>query len=39
MIKDLVTSLDAEGGKGKMWQLYGEESERLINELSEVLAA
>ena len=30
---------DAKGGKGKMWQLFGEEMNTLINELNEVLAA
>jgi type I restriction enzyme, R subunit len=33
------TPFDAMGGKGKMWQLFGEESENIINELNEVLAA
>jgi type I restriction enzyme R subunit len=33
------TPFDAKGGKGKMWQLFGNESERIINELNEVLAA
>jgi len=27
------------GGKGKMWQLFGNESENIINELNEALAA
>ena len=33
------TPFDALGGKGKMWQLFGEECERIIEELNEVLAA
>jgi type I restriction enzyme R subunit len=33
------TPFDAKGGKGKMWQLFGDESESIINELNEVLAA
>ena len=28
-----------DGGKGKMWQLFGSESELIINELNEALAA
>ena len=28
-----------DGGKGKMWQLFGEESESIINEMNEALAA
>ena len=28
-----------DGGKGKMWQLFGNESESIINELNEALAA
>jgi type I restriction enzyme R subunit len=28
-----------EGGLGKMWQLFGEKTEEVINELNEVLAA
>ena len=28
-----------DGGKGKMWQLFGNESENIINELNEALAA
>jgi len=27
------------GGLGKMWQLFGEQTEEIINELNEVLAA
>jgi type I restriction enzyme R subunit len=30
---------DAQGGKGKMWQLFGTETEIIINELNEALAA
>lgn len=30
---------DAQGGLGKMWQLFGEQAEEIINELNEVLAA
>jgi type I restriction enzyme R subunit len=30
---------DAQGGKGKMWQLFGTETENIINELNEALAA
>jgi len=33
------TPFDAHGGKGKMWQLFGNESENIINELNEALAA
>lgn len=33
------TPFDAKGGKGKMYQLFGEEMEGIINELNEVLAA
>jgi type I restriction enzyme R subunit len=33
------TPFDAKGGKGKMWQLFGEEMEIIINELNEALAA
>lgn len=33
------TPFDALGGKGKMWQLFGDESQRIIEELNEVLAA
>jgi hypothetical protein len=29
----------AKGGKGKMWQLFGDEMETIINELNEALAA
>ena len=30
---------DAQGGKGKMWQLFGNDTEKIINELNEALAA
>ena len=33
------TPFDAKGGKGKMYQLFGNEMDSLINELNEVLAA
>jgi type I site-specific restriction endonuclease len=33
------TPFDALGGKGKMWQLFGDQSEKIIEELNEVLAA
>lgn len=33
------TPFDAAGGKGKMWQLFGEQMEEIINELNEALAA
>lgn len=33
------TPFDALGGRGKMWQLFGEEMGAIINELNEVLAA
>lgn len=33
------TPFDARGGKGKMWQLFGNETEKIINELNEALAA
>ena len=33
------TPFDAAGGKGKMWQLFGEGMNDIINELNEVLAA
>ena len=34
-----LTPFDAKGGKGKMWQLFGDEMETIINELNEALAA
>lgn len=33
------TPFDAKGGKGKMWQLFGEDMNTIINELNEALAA
>ncbi|HCS19378.1 MAG TPA: restriction endonuclease subunit R [Bacteroidetes bacterium] len=33
------TPFDAKGGRGKMWQLFGDDMEKIINELNEVLAA
>ena len=33
------TPFDAEGGRGKMWQLFGENMDEIIDELNEVLAA
>jgi type I restriction enzyme R subunit len=30
---------DAQGGKGKMWQIFGNDTENIINELNEALAA
>lgn len=33
------TPFDAKGGKGKMWQLFGDEMETIIEELNETLAA
>lgn len=33
------TPFDAKGGRGKMWQLFGDEMEKIINELNEALAA
>lgn len=39
-IDDLdYTPFDAKGGRGKMWQLFGEEMEIIIDELNEALAA
>jgi type I restriction enzyme, R subunit len=32
------TPFDAQGGKGKMWQLFGGNMEKIINELNEVLS-
>jgi len=34
-----LTPFDAKGGKGKMWQLFGNETENIIHELNEALAA
>jgi len=33
------TSFDSQGGRGKMFQLFGNEMNEIINELNEVLAA
>jgi type I restriction enzyme R subunit len=33
------TPFDAHGSKGKMWQLFGNETENIFNELNEALAA
>jgi type I restriction enzyme R subunit len=33
------TPFDARGGKGKMWQLFGENMNEIIDELNEALAA
>jgi len=39
-IDDLdYTPFDAQGGRGKMWQLFGEEMETIIDELNEALVA
>ena len=38
-IQDLdYTPFDAKGGRGRMWQLFGNEMENIINELNEALA-
>jgi type I restriction enzyme, R subunit len=34
-----LTPFNAKGGKGKMWQLFGNEMDNVINELNEALAA
>jgi type I restriction enzyme R subunit len=34
-----LSPFNAEGGLSKMWQLFGEETDRIINELNKVLAA
>jgi type I restriction enzyme R subunit len=33
------TPFDAQGGRGKMYQLFGDKMNEIINELNEVLAA
>jgi type I restriction enzyme R subunit len=33
------TPFDAKGGRGALWQLFGNESENIINEMNEALAA
>lgn len=39
-IDDLdYTPFDAQGGRGKMWQLFGDEMNNIIDELNEALAA
>ena len=39
-IDDLdYTPFDAQGGRGRMWQLFGDEMNKIIDELNEVLAA
>jgi type I restriction enzyme, R subunit len=39
-INDLdYTPFDAQGGRGKMYQLFGKEMDDIIDELNEVLAA
>jgi len=34
-----LNPFNAQGGLGKMWQLFGEQTEEIINELNEALAA
>jgi type I restriction enzyme R subunit len=34
-----LSPFNAQGGLGKMWQLFGDKTEEIINELNEVLAA
>ena len=34
-----LSTFNAHGGLGKMWQLFGEETNEIINELNEALAA
>lgn len=34
-----LSPFNAQGGLGKMWQLFGEKTDEIINELNEVLAA
>lgn len=34
-----LSPFNAEGGLSKMWQLFGEETDEIINELNEILAA
>ena len=34
-----LAPFDANGGLGKMWQLFGEDMDRIIDEMNEVLAA
>jgi type I restriction enzyme R subunit len=35
----LIQTINAEGGLGKMWQLFGEQTDKIIQELNEALAA
>jgi len=34
-----LSPFNAYGGLGKMWQLFGDETDEIINELNEALAA
>ena len=34
-----LSPFNAHGGLGKMWQLFGDETDEMINELNEALAA
>ena len=34
-----LNPFNAQGGLGKMWQLFGDKTEEIINELNEALAA
>ena len=34
-----LSPFNAEGGLGKMWQLFGEQTDKIIQELNEALAA
>jgi type I restriction enzyme, R subunit len=34
-----LNPFNAQGGLGKMWQLFGDQTEEIINELNEALAA
>jgi len=34
-----LSPFNAHGGLGKMWQLFGDETDEIINELNEALAA
>jgi len=39
-LEDLdYTPFNAAGGRGRLWQLFGENMETLLNELNETLAA
>jgi type I restriction enzyme R subunit len=33
------TPFDAKGGRGKMWQLFGDQMETILSELNDALAA